>query len=261
LLEVMAGRGPDKVLTEALHALATLGGSGVAAAIVGDWPGFSPAARQAAADVLVSRRPWTEEFLNAVEKKIIGPEEISASVFRTLANYKDPIIDERSARLLGRFHESSPDKLKLIAEKKKMVLSGEPDWRRGKEIATKTCLVCHKFYGQGAEVGPDLTGVGRSTLDALLANVIDPNQVVGKGYENVEVGTKDGRAISGRMVENSESHVKIISAGPKEDVIARSDITSIRVSKLSVMPEGLEQMPDADFRDLIWYIFNPEGKR
>jgi putative membrane-bound dehydrogenase-like protein len=261
LLKVIAAHNQDRVSTEALHALGTLGGNGVAAAIVGDWKGFSPAARQAAADVLVSRRSWAGEFLNAVKDKIIGPEEVSASVFRTLARYKDPMLDERSARLLGRFHESSPNKLKLIAEKKKMVLSGAPDLSKGKEIATRTCLVCHKFYGQGADVGPDLTGVGRSSLDALLANVIDPNQVVGKGYENVEVETKDGRAISGRMVENSASHVKIISAGPKEDVIARSDIASIRVSKLSVMPEGLEQMPDADFRDLIWYIFNPEGKR
>jgi hypothetical protein len=49
----------------------------------------------------------------------------------------------------------------------------------------------------------------------------------------------------------------LISAGPKEDVIAKSDIESKRVSELSVMPEGLEQMPEADFRDLIWYILNP----
>ena len=31
----------------------------------------------------------------------------------------------------------------------------------------------------------------------------------------------------------------------------------MRVSELSVMPEGLEQMPDADFRNLMMYILNP----
>jgi hypothetical protein len=31
----------------------------------------------------------------------------------------------------------------------------------------------------------------------------------------------------------------------------------MRVSELSVMPEGLEQMPDEDFRNMIWYILNP----
>src|SRR6185436_19003340 len=104
-------------------------------------------------------------------------------------------------------------------------------------IAKRTCLNCHKFHGEGAEVAPDLTGVGRSTLDALLANVIDPNQVIGRGYENVEVETKDGRTLSGRLIENTDTRIKLLAAGPKEDVIAKSDIVETRVGELSVMPE------------------------
>jgi len=127
----------------------------------------------------------------------------------------------------------------------------------GHEIALRACLVCHKLYGEGAEVGPDLTGVGRSSLDALLANVIDPNQIVGKGYENVEVETKDGRSVSGRMIENTDTRIKLLSAGPKEEEVAKSEIASMRVSELSVMPEGLEQLPDADFRNLMLYILHP----
>ena len=96
-------------------------------------------------------------------------------------------------------------------------------------------------------------------MDALLANVIDPNQIIGKGYENVEVETKDGRSVSGRLVEDAETRIKLLAAGPKEEVIAKSDIASLRVSELSVMPEGLEQMPEGDFRNLIWFILNPPG--
>jgi putative heme-binding domain-containing protein len=145
-----------------------------------------------------------------------------------------------------------------------MILAGgAPDFEAGHELVRKTCLVCHKLYGEGAEVGPDLTGVGRSTLDALLANVIDPNQVIGKGYENVMIETKDGRSLSGRLVESTDSRVKLLSAGPKEEVVARSDIESMRTSELSVMPEGLEQMPDRDFRNLILYVLHPpqEGRK
>jgi len=101
----------------------------------------------------------------------------------------------------------------------------------------------------------------RSTLDALLANVIDPNQVVGKGYESVDIETKDGRNVSGRIVEDTATRVKLVSIGPKEEVIAKSDIVTMRVSELSVMPEGLEQMPDEDFRNLILFVLNvPLGK-
>ena len=103
--------------------------------------------------------------------------------------------------------------------------------------------------------------MGRSSLDALLANVIDPNQVVGKGYENVMIETKDGRSVSGRLAENTDTQVKLLSAGPKQEIIAKADIASQRVSELSVMPEGLEQMPDADFRNLILYILHPPQEK
>jgi hypothetical protein len=59
------------------------------------------------------------------------------------------------------------------------------------------------------------------------------------------------------MVENSDTQVKLLAAGPTENVVAKSDIESMRTSELSVMPEGLEQMPEEDFRDLIWFILNP----
>ena len=71
------------------------------------------------------------------------------------------------------------------------------------------------------------SGVGRSSLDALLANVIDPNLVVGKGYENVEVETKDGRSLSGRLVEDTATRVKLLSAGPKEEVLANGALAFI----------------------------------
>lgn len=172
---------------------------------------------------------------------------------------------QRAVQVIGRIRPANADKQKLIEEKKKMILNpGQPgpDLQAGHELAKKTCLVCHKLYGEGAEVGPDLTGAGRSSLDALLANVIDPNQVIGKGYENVLIETKDGRSLSGRLVEETDARVKLLSSGPKEDVVAKSDIESMRVSELSVMPEGLEQMPEADFRNLIMYILNPpqQGK-
>lgn len=259
LLNVIAHQNPDNVIVEALRALGTVGGDNVPSQILSHWLSLNAVTRRAAIDTLASRQQWANEFLNAVENKTISPSEISAGVFRSLANYKDPKIDERAKTLLGRFRESSGDKLKLIKQKRHLVLEGEPDIAHGHEVAKKTCFVCHKLYGEGADVGPDLTGVGRSSLDALLNNVIDPNQIVGKGYENVEVETKDGRNVSGRIVENDATHIKLLSAGPKEEVVSKSDVESMRVSQLSVMPEGLEQMPEKDFRDLIWYILNPPG--
>jgi len=258
MLELVSQENRERILIEALEALSQIGGDiGVAEAMVKRWPNFSPATRSAAAEVLASRNHWSEVLLSAIESKTVAASEIPATVIRTLFRSKDSSVRERAAKAIGRFREPDADKLKLIAAKRQVVLNGPIDWRAGRELAKKTCLVCHKFYDEGAEVGPDLTGVGRSTLDALLHNVIAPNEIVGKGYENVEVETKDGRSVSGRLVEDTETRVRLLSAGPKEEVVARSDIATMRVSELSVMPEGLEQMPDDDFRNLINYILKP----
>lgn len=248
---------PEPLVIEAFHSLSAFTDDEIGNEIVANWKNLSPRERNAAADTLVSRPEWIRRFLDGLEEKKISPQELSASVVRALVTSKNPSFAARAERLFGKFHETPAEKLQLIAEKRKVVLSGEPDIEHGHEIARKTCFVCHKLYGEGTEVGPDLTGVGRSTLDALLANVIDPNQIVGKGYENVMIETKDGRSVSGRMVENSDTQVKLLAAGPTENVVAKSDIESMRTSELSVMPEGLEQMPDEDFRDLVWFILNP----
>ncbi len=249
---------PDQaVRQEALRAFVIFSDYNLPKLALDLWKEFPVQTRKVAVDVMASRSSWAKALLEAVARGTISRNDISASVIRTLHQSRDEVVRDEADVVLGKFREATADKVKLIKEKRREVLSGTPNIEHGHELAKKTCFVCHKLYNEGAEVGPDLTGVGRSTLDALLANVIDPNQVIGKGYENVMVETKDGRSISGRMIENSDSQIKLLAIGPVETVVAKSDIASMKVSELSVMPEGLEQMPDDDFRDLIWFILNP----
>jgi len=262
LLQLINTGNAEALVVQAIEALGEIGGDGVPDDLLKQWDALSAAARRTAAEVLVSRRRWAIALLSAVETKNVKAIELPATAIRALGDSKDEFIRQRALEVIGRIRPANADKQKLIEEKKRMILSaGPPDVEKGHELVRKTCLICHKFYGEGAEVGPDLTGVGRSSLDALLANVIDPNQVIGKGYENVEVETKDGRSLSGRLVENTDIRVKLLSAGPKEEVVAKSDVASMRVSELSVMPEGLEQMPEADFRNLILYVLNPPQEK
>ena len=209
LLRVATNDPSESLVNEAIRALGEVGGGDeVAQALLKRWPQFAANTRRIAAEVLVSRRPWAKALLSAVEQKDVSPGDISATAVRILAQNSDQTIRSRAATAVGRFRASDPDKLKLIAEKRKIVLSGKPDIQAGHEIAAKSCLVCHKLHGEGADVGPDLTGVGRSSLDALLANVVDPNQVIGKGYENTEIETKDGRIVNGRVVEDTDRQVR-----------------------------------------------------
>ncbi|ODU23596.1 MAG: dehydrogenase [Verrucomicrobia bacterium SCN 57-15] len=259
--KVIRSDAPEAVKNAAILGISEVGGDAVPQLLLGNWNELSPALRRSVAEALSSRATWAQDLLGAIHDKKISVLEIPAPVVRTLVQSKDKGVRERAEAVIGKYRESNADKLKVIAEKKQAVLHGPIDLAKGHEVAQRTCFTCHKLYGEGADVGPDLTGVGRSSIDALLANVIDPNQIIGAGYENVEIETKDGRTVSGRMVENTDSRVKILSMGPKEEVIGKKDIESMRVSELSVMPEGLEQMPEEDFRNLIWYIFSPPQEK
>ncbi len=265
LLKAITPGNPEPLVLEAIAGLSQLNAPGTTEALFTQWKNFSPAARRTAAETLASRNNWASQLLSELEQKRILAGDIPASAIRTLTRSEADygMLAKRATAVFGRVRDADGNKLKLIAAKKDMILGakGQPDLKAGYEIAKKTCFTCHKLHGEGADIGPDLTGVGRSSLDALLANIIDPNQIIGAGYEMVEITTKDDRSVSGRMVENTDTRVRLLSAGPKEDVVAKSDIAKLRVSELSVMPEGLEQMPDADFRNLIGYILNPPGDK
>lgn len=253
------------LLAEGIRALSVFGGDEIGSAITDAWKNMSVPTRRTASDVLVTRVPWSRALMAALEGKVAGAQDVSATARRALAKSTDAKVVEQANRLLGTYRASGDDKLKLIAAKRKVVLAETGDAKAGYEVAKRTCLVCHKLHGEGADVGPDLTGVGRSTLDALLHNIIDPNEVVGNGYGTTEVELKDGRSVSGRIVEETPTRLRLVAAGPTEHILAKSDVAEeggklkIRTSELSLMPEGLEAVPDTEFRDMIWYLLNPPG--
>lgn len=253
------------VLAESIRALASFGGDEIGYAMTDAWKNLTLPTRRTAADVLVTRSKWSRALMAALENKVADPQDVSATARRALAKSPDATVVDHANRILGKYRASGDDKLKVIADKRRIVLTEQGDLKAGYEVAKRTCFVCHKLYGEGADVGPDLTGVGRSTLDALLHNIIDPNEVVGNGYGATEVELKDGSSVSGRIVEDTPTRLKLVASGPIEHVIAKSDIAleggkpKIRTSEMSLMPEGLEAIPDKDFRDMMWYLLNPPG--
>jgi putative heme-binding domain-containing protein len=111
------------------------------------------------------------------------------------------------------------------------------------------------IYGQGGKVGPDITSNGRASFDQLLSNVFDPSLVIGPDYQVFTVVAKDGRNLTGLIVENNEQRVVIRMAGDAEEAVPRSNVEYTRVSKLSMMPEGVEAIfSKKDLADLFAFL-------
>ena len=125
----------------------------------------------------------------------------------------------------------------------------------GQQVFKNLCGQCHTIYGQGGQVGPDITSNGRASFDQLLSNVFDPSLVIGPDYQVFTVVTKDGRNLTGLIVENNEQRIVIRMAGESEETVPRNNVEYTRLSKLSMMPEGVEAIfSQKDLADLFAFL-------
>ena len=69
--------------------------------------------------------------------------------------------------------------------------------RAGRAVFNRACLSCHRMFGAGGDVGPELTGSDRANPDYILENVLDPSAAVNRDYTMSNVATTDGRLLSG----------------------------------------------------------------
>ena len=74
-------------------------------------------------------------------------------------------------------------------------------------VFKKLCAQCHKIYGEGVEVGPDITSNGRGDFDQLLSNIFDPSpghrrRLPGRDREH-QAGAVDFRAGRWRTMRNA----------------------------------------------------------
>ena len=120
------------------------------------------------------------------------------------------------------------------------------------------CGQCHRLFGEGAYLGPDLTGSGRHDLHYLLENIVDPSAVVAPAYLLTTFNLKDGRVISGLIAETLPQALVVRSVG-QEWTLQRSDIVRQTTQPLSLMPEGLLQaLTPTQQRDLLHYLMSDQ---
>jgi putative membrane-bound dehydrogenase-like protein len=129
------------------------------------------------------------------------------------------------------------------------------DAARGKVIYVERCASCHRLFGQGAAVGPDLESVRTAGQDTILISILDPNREVPPQFATQEIETHDGELVSGILGNDAANGLTIRQAGGQDVFVPRSQIKKSRVTGKSMMPEGLEAgLKPQDLADLLNYI-------
>ena len=241
---------------QVLAALGRLDDPRVAEVVLQAWEKLPPEVQPRAVELLAGRVAWARQLLNAMGNKQIPATLMNQTQARNLLALRDAGLTELVARHWGRIRDGrNPQRDAVIAEFRAEFRKNPGDPVRGQAAYAKVCGQCHKLFGDGAEVGPDLTDNGRSTYDQLLSNVFDPSLVIGAAYQARTVLTTGGRAVTGLVVEDSPEHLVLKVQGGKLETIPRAEIDEEKQSEQSLMPEDVEKsLSRQELLDLFAYI-------
>jgi quinoprotein glucose dehydrogenase len=148
---------------------------------------------------------------------------------------------------------SAEDKL----AKFRVLLKGG-DITKGAEVlqnhGTAQCIICHNVKGKGGVVAPDLAQMGsRAGAEYLLESLVLPSATVVPGFGNMTVMLKNGSAVSGSLLKETETDLLLKMPGGSEKSIAVSDIAS-RTNAISSMPPMTAMLKKHEIRDVIAYL-------
>lgn len=247
---------PLELRERALGALGPIEGPEVAEVILGVYDRLPPAQQGRAIDLLCQRPAWGLALVQAVESQRIPRKVVGVNALRRLLASKDRALVERVEALWGKVRPGRNEQRELVVGQMRNFLRQTPgDPFSGVAVFGKLCAQCHKIYGEGQEVGPEITLNGRNDFDQLVSNVFDPSLVIGQGYQATTVATQDGRVLTGLLVEDSPQRVVLRLQGGKEETVPRGEVDELTTSAVSLMPEGIEgQLTPQEIADLFAYL-------
>jgi putative membrane-bound dehydrogenase-like protein len=218
---------------------------------------FTQTEKTDAVATLASRPAYALALLDAVEKGTVPRRDISAYTARQIQSLKNKEVTARLTKVWGSVRTASNERTAQTA-KYKSLLTPEylhaADLPRGRRLFDQNCATCHKLFGEGAAVGPELTGSQRANLDYILENVLDPNASVPNDYRATELELTNGRLVTG--IVTRETPLAVTLRTPTEEIVVTvRDIAGRTKSPISMMPEGIfDKLSQEEVRDLVAYL-------
>jgi putative membrane-bound dehydrogenase-like protein len=197
-----------------------------------------------------------KKLLSVLESAPGFPSLTSETLRKVFKGYPDEIrqLAEPTAGKLEVDTAQMKAKLDSMAE---VLEKGDP--RAGREVflgKKAGCTACHTVAGQGGKVGPDLSKIGsiRNSRD-LLEAIVFPSATFARGFEPFLIRTKDGVIYDGLIARETPDAIYLFTSERVEKRIPRSSVDVLQQSKVSIMPQGLDnQISRAELRDLIAFL-------
>ncbi len=250
---------PPDLQMAAARTVAVVDDAALTDAVLARWDTLSLSTRRILLEVLTGSVPLAERLVQAVAGGVVAASELSPSTRDALHRLNVASLQSRLARVLP---DAPGTDRRGVLSRYQQALTLKPQPARGRDLFKRNCLTCHARGGEGAKVGPDLLSVSGRPPDDLMVAILDPSREVAPDGMAAVVETKDGRTLTGLLVEETPAALHLRRAEGLEDIIPRSEIEAVRSTGKSLMPDGLEQVLSLqDLADLIGFLKSPESTR
>lgn len=229
----------------------------VADALIQHYRRFRAPQRPKVIEILVSRPLFAEKLLHAIRLKRIPVTDLTAFDVRQIHSLNRPPLTKQVSTLWGEIRESPKEKLNRILTLKKQLTPSnlaKADLSQGRFLFNQSCIKCHRLFGQGEAIGPDLTGANRNNLDYLLENIVDPSAVVNKDFRMTVVNLDDGRTFNGLVIAKNDKTLTLQTQTDRK-TINLDEVEELTKTAQSPMPDGLlDNLTNEQTRNLIAYL-------
>ena len=254
LLKLLTDRA---VYVDVAAALASFDDPRVPKELLRRWTHLRHGSRDAAIDTLCSRPRWANVLMRAIEEGRVDASHLLAGQVRQLLSYDSATIRTTLERHWGTLRDTPSSRSQQMQRLRRQLSAdvlASADRAAGQQLFTKNCATCHRLYGTGGSIGPDITGANRDNLDYLLSNIVDPSAEVPTRFTVSILELSSGQVVNGVIVGETNQTITL-QTDKKQQVIAVADVVDrVRTSR-SLMPDGLlDALNDDEIRDLLAFV-------
>lgn len=253
LLAEIIGRHEDSEVTRrALAGLQRFDDAEIGRAVAQEIPKMDAESQVMAINYLASRPTSTRALLDLIAAKQLDAKKIPQDI---VAKVRVNVPAE-AVKIWGAEKRQTTGEMQVEIDRiAKILESGSGSPYEGIKVFSMTCASCHRLFGQGGQIGPDLTAFKRDDLPNMLLNIVNPNAEIREGYVNYIVTTKDDRTLTGFLADEDKQVVVLRGIDGVNVTLARAEIAEMKPAGFSIMPEGLlSGLADQQLRDLFAYL-------
>ena len=257
LIDALSARNPPEIQRIAIRRLVEMK---EIPALLATWNETTPTVHQALLTELLANRSHTESLLHSLESGMIPPGSIDSASRDRLVRYPNSKIRGRARTVFG--DTANPDRQAVI-DSHAIALKLDGNRNQGLLVFQTACAICHRLEGIGRDLGPNLAALSDKTGPSLLAAILDPNRAIEDKYLLYQLSLAGDESLAGMIDRETGDSLTLQLLDGTTRTVLRNQISAIRSTGRSAMPEGLEAaLTPQQIADLIAFLQSAtqEGK-